>query len=302
MENILEDRSLDLLHSISGMGHSSSLSDRMYLIYEEHDIGPPTLFVKSFLRTARNYKWGSHTASLCYRRARLCDILEKKRCTMKIILDTADVKEIERLYDIYPISGVTTNPSILSKEEKDPYEVLREIRNVIGPDDLHVQTLSRKAADIVEEAKSIVRILGLDVYVKIPVNEEGIRAIRVLSSLGIRTTGTAIFTVNQAYLAAASGASYLAPYVNRIENTGADGPGTVMRIQETLRINGLDTKVVAASFKNVRQVEILAHSGVDAVTLPPSILAEMCKHPGTEDAIDRFEKDFSKLGLENMNR
>ena len=221
---------------------------------------------------------------------------------MKLILDTADTTAIAELYRIYPLSGVTTNPTILSREKRDPYEVLKDIRGIIGKDDLHVEIVSRKAETMVEEAESIVGNLGMETFVKIPADEEGIRAIGMLRKLGIRTTATAVFTVNQAFLAAAAGCSYIAPYLNRIENTGADGPGTVIRIQEMLRANGLGAKVVAASFKNTKQVEILLHHGVDAATLPPQILREMTMHPGTEDAIEKFEKDFRTLGLEDMRR
>lgn len=220
---------------------------------------------------------------------------------MRIILDTADVKAIRELYAIYPVSGVTTNPSILAKEKKNPFEVLKEIRAILGDDDLHVETLGRDAETIVKEGERIVAELGANTFIKIPVTEEGLKAIRLLKEKGFKTTATAVFTLSQAYLAAMNGASFVAPYVNRIDNAGGDGPGVAIAIDQAFQASStFDCHVVAASFKNVKQVERLIEADAYSVTIPPEILKAMCKHPGTEEALLKFEKDFATLGQKDM--
>lgn len=219
---------------------------------------------------------------------------------MRIILDTADVKAIRELYAIYPVSGVTTNPSILAKEKRNPFEVLKEIRSVIGDDDLHVETLGRDAETIVKEGERIVQELGDNTYIKIPLTEEGLKAIRLLKEKGIKTTATAVYTLSQAYLAAMNGASFVAPYVNRIDNAGGDGPGVAIAIDQAFSVSEYPCHVVAASFKNVKQVERLIEADAYSVTIPPDILRAMCKHPGTDEAVLKFEKDFETLGQKDM--
>ena len=155
---------------------------------------------------------------------------------MKLLIDDANIDEIRRLYDLYPIDGVTTNPSILAKSGRQPYDVLKEIREFIGEEaDLHVQVIAKDAEGMIEDAHRIVKELGQNTYVKIPCIPEGFKAMKALKKEGIRTTGTAIYTAMQAYLAAKSGASYAAPYVNRIDNMGYNGVGVAKEIQDILR-------------------------------------------------------------------
>ena len=142
---------------------------------------------------------------------------------MKLIIDNANIDEIRSMYEFFPMDGVTCNPTILAKEKRPPYEVLKEIRDFIEEGELHVQVVSDHADNMVEEAYKIRKELGDDTYIKIPTTKEGLKAIRILAAAGINVTATAIYTQMQAFLAAKAGALYVAPYINRIDNLGSDG-------------------------------------------------------------------------------
>lgn len=215
---------------------------------------------------------------------------------MRFLIDDANVEKIKEIYTYYPVDGVTTNPSILAKSKRQPYDVLQEIRELIGPDaDLHVQAVSRKVEDMVAEAHRIREALGENTYIKIPAVPEGIRAIRILASEGCRTTATAIYTPMQAFLAAKAGADYAAPYVNRMDNLGADGIGNTKIIHDIFQKNGLKTQVLAASFKNSYQVLELCRYGVGAATIAPDVIEGLLKNDSVAAAVDAFIHDFEGL-------
>ena len=161
---------------------------------------------------------------------------------MKFIIDDANVEAIKNLYEYFPVEGLNTNPSILAKRKRPPFEVLGEIREFIGKDaDLHVKVVSKCAEDMVTEAEEMLKRLGENTYIKVPTTREGLKAMKLLSSKGVKITATAIYTPMQAFLAAKAGSSYAAPYVNRIDNLGADGIETVKKIQDIFENNGLKT-------------------------------------------------------------
>lgn len=215
---------------------------------------------------------------------------------MQLLIDDANIDEIIRIYDMYPIDGVTTNPSILAKSGRQPYEVLGEIRAFIGKEaDLHVQAVGTDANTILKDAHRIISELGPRTLVKIPCIPEGFKAMQMLREEGIRTTGTAIYTPIQAYLAAKSGAEYVAPYINRIDNVGYDGIKVAMDIQNILGVNHLDTKVLAASFKNSKQVLELCEYGIGAATVAPDVIDGLVKNMAISAAINDFIKDFEGL-------
>ncbi|MBQ9387686.1 MAG: fructose-6-phosphate aldolase [Lachnospiraceae bacterium] len=215
---------------------------------------------------------------------------------MRLIIDNANVSDIKRLYDVYPIDGVTTNPSILAKTGRKPYDVLKAIRELVGPDgELHAQAISRKAEDIIREAEFIREKLGSATYIKIPAIPEGIKAIKELSKVGCRITATAVYTPLQALVAAKAGADYVAPYVNRIDNLGGSGVETVGEIKEIFENNGIKTMILAASFKNANQVKEICRMGIDAVTLQPELIDSLLKNDSVEAAVDRFISDFEVL-------
>lgn len=215
---------------------------------------------------------------------------------MLYMLDTADLAAIRHCNEFYPLSGVTTNPSIIAKENTDFWALLKEIRAIIGDEKmLHVQVTAKTAEGIVEEAKLLKARLGGAFYAKIPISEEGLKATMLLNKMGIKVTMTAIFSPAQAMLAAEAGASFVAPYVNRLDNIIADGTGVVAEIVEEFQKHGLFTKVLAASFKNAEQVHRCALCGCHSVTVPADILRSLITLPMTDNAIAGFERDWTRV-------
>ena len=215
---------------------------------------------------------------------------------MKLCIDDADVKAIRRIMDYYPIDGVSTNPSILSKTGRKPYEVLREIRDIIGEEgELFVQVISEDAEGMVREAEQIVVELGTTTLIKIPCVPEGYRAMKRLKANGTRFIGTAVYTSMQGFLAAKCGAEYIAPYVNRIDNLGYDGVQVAKDIHDMIVRNGLDSGLLAASFKNSQQVLELIRYGVKAVTVSPDVIDGFVKNAAVDAAVRQFVSDFRGL-------
>ncbi len=215
---------------------------------------------------------------------------------MLYMLDTADLSAIRHCNEFYPLAGVTTNPSIIAKEKTEFWPLLEEIRAIIGKEKmLHVQVTAKRAEDIVEEAKLLKTRLGGAFYAKIPISEEGIKATMMLHNIGIKVTMTAIFSPAQAMLAAEAGASFVAPYVNRLDNIIADGTNVVAEIVEEFQKHGLFTKVLAASFKNAEQVHKCALCGCHSVTVPADILRSLITLPMTDSAIAGFDRDWASV-------
>lgn len=215
---------------------------------------------------------------------------------MELYIDDANVNEIRRLIDLYPIDGVTTNPSILSKTGRNPVEVLKEIRSILGPDAvIFAQAIPTDAEGMIRDAHAIVSLLGKNTVVKIPSIPEGFKAIRQLTGEGITTCGTVVYTPLQAYLAAKAGAAYVAPYINRIDNMGYDGTETVKKIQDILELHDFDTKVLAASFKNSQQVLELCAYGIEAATCAPFVIDGFVKNAAIDGAVQDFLNDFEKV-------
>ncbi|MCI6766447.1 transaldolase family protein [Porcincola intestinalis] len=220
---------------------------------------------------------------------------------MRLIVDSADTEKIRKMFEYYPVSGVTTNPTILTKSGKKPYEVLREIRGIIGPEtDLHVQTLGEDADEIVHEATVIKRMLGEKTFVKIPVTREGIKAIRICAQRFGHITGTAVYSTAQAYLAAEAGADYIAPYVNRIDDLSQNGVEVTKKIQNILGQYAGKTRMLAASFRNVHQVIELAEYGVYSATVDPDIIERMLTNDSVDAAIAKFSADMTSAYGEQM--
>lgn len=215
---------------------------------------------------------------------------------MKLIIDDADVTAIKRLVEYYPVDGVTTNPSILAASGRAPFEVLHEIRSIIGPErELHAQVVARDAAGMVADAHRIVEELGANTFPKVPSVPEGFKAMKELAAEGIHVTATAVYTPLQAFLAAKAGAAYAAPYVNRIDNMGFNGVAVAKQIHDIFRANDLPCEVLAASFKNSQQVLELALYGVGAVTAAASVIEDFAKNAAIDAAVDAFTADFEGL-------
>ncbi len=222
---------------------------------------------------------------------------------MKLFIDDANISAIKEIMEYYPVDGVTTNPSILAKAKRDPRETLKEIRDVIGEEMiLFAQAVDLSYEGMIKDAHLIMELLGKNTVVKIPSTPVGFKAIRQLKKEGIATCGTVVYTPMQAYLAAKAGASYVAPYVNRIDNMGYDGVDVVKQIEDILENNGMDCEVLAASFKNSQQVLELAEYGIGSATCAPDVIKAFVKNPAIDAAVDDFVKDFEALtGVKSMS-
>lgn len=213
---------------------------------------------------------------------------------MELIIDSSNIEQIKELNDLLTITGVTTNPTILTKSGREAMGVVKDLCEVLSEDQLlFIQTVQTSFEGIMEEAKKISSIRNKNMYVKIPVTHEGLRAIKECKKLGIHTLATAIYTADQAFLAAMNGAEYLAPYTNRMCNYG-DGVQDVKDLIEMLRVNHMPAKVIAASFKNTYQVHELIKAGIQAVTVPCDVLYQMIDHPGTKIAVGEFSVNWQR--------
>lgn len=213
---------------------------------------------------------------------------------MTYIIDTANLEAIRHINEFYPVDGVTTNPSIISREKTDLKKLLLSIREIIGPDKmLHVQTTAKTAEGIVAEARQLKKLLGENFYIKVPIGEAGLKATAILKKEGIPVTMTAIFNAAQALMAAKAGAVFVAPYVNRLDMINADGVQTVADIVATFeQYPDIDCQVLAASFKSVQQVSNVALCGCHCVTVAPEIFSALIKHPMTDIAVAQFDADW----------
>lgn len=215
---------------------------------------------------------------------------------MQYFLDSADPVFIAKALEEYPVDGVTTNPTIIAKERREFRPLIAEIRGLLGGDpSLHVQVVSTKADEMLREAEMLASIAGDNFFVKIPVSTEGLKAMKILKSRDYRITATAIFTPQQALMAALAGADYAAPYVDRIDNLSSDGARVVGEMVQLFKIHGLATKVLAASFKNVEQVHRVTLAGAQAVTVGKDVFKKLIAHPMTDLSIERFTADWEDV-------
>lgn len=216
---------------------------------------------------------------------------------MEILFDTANLADIREMTPIYPMSGVTTNPSIIKAEGRiDFYPHLREIRQIIGPErSLHVQVLALDAHGIVEEARRLLDQVDDQVFIKIPTTEAGVQAMRLLKDEGVNVTATAIYSKTQGVLAIAAGADYVAPYFNRMESLDIDTVATIKSLSKFIDRHGADCKIMAASFKNVAQVSAAFEAGAQAVTLNPRLLRAALTSPDVTQAVATFTDDWYEV-------
>ena len=211
---------------------------------------------------------------------------------MEIILDTANLKDIRRYNDIYDITGITSNPTILAKEKAEFFPLLLEIRSIIGDKQLHVQVTGSSCEEMLKEAETLTDRLGKDTYIKVPTNEEGIKTMKVLKSRGYKVTATAIYMPQQAMLAASVGADYVAPYFNRMNNMNVDSKKAIADMAWLFEHNNIRTKIVAASFKNTQQIMDSLMAGAQAVTVSPELYTQMVENPMIDSAIAGFAADW----------
>ncbi|UPT56601.1 fructose-6-phosphate aldolase [Dickeya zeae] len=211
---------------------------------------------------------------------------------MEFYLDTSDVNAVKRLARIFPLAGVTTNPSIVASGKKPVDELLPELEDALnGNGCLFAQVMASQADLMVEEAIKLRAIIK-DIVVKVPVTGEGLAAIKLLKTQGIPTLGTAVYGASQGLLSALAGAEYVAPYVNRVDAQGGDGIQTVKELQQLLKLHAPSSKVLAASFKTPRQVLDCLLAGCEAITLPLDVAEQIITAPAVTAAVEKFENDW----------
>lgn len=213
----------------------------------------------------------------------------------ELYLDSADLGQISRFGACLPVHGITTNPSILAKSGSGLAELLPKVAEALGEKAIiHVQVVSESADAMVREALNLQE-LPYAIVVKVPATEIGLTAIKRLKARNIPVLATAIYSVQQGFLAALCGADYLAPYVNRIDAMGANGVRVVADLQSLLDRHHLGSKLLPASFKNTQQVLEVLKAGVGSITLPPDIAAELFAHPAVQPAVNRFSQDWQEV-------
>ena len=219
---------------------------------------------------------------------------------MKLLLDTANLNDIRYFNTYYPIEGVTTNPTILAREGGDVIALLKSIREIIGDKkELHLQVTETDYDRIIAEAKALYAMLGPNTFITIPATDVGLKATSTLSKMGIRITVTAVLSATQAMLAANSGASYVAPYISRLENICDDGVGCAADIVKIFSAGGSKTQVLAASFKTAKEVLDVAVIGCHAATIGSDIMKKLLSHPTTTTSIADFEQDWKRAFGDN---
>jgi transaldolase len=217
---------------------------------------------------------------------------KNRRFPMKLYIDTANVEEIREAASWGILSGVTTNPSIIAKEGRDFKEVISEIVQLVdGP--VNAEVLSDDADGMVAEAVELAKIHE-NITIKIPMTKEGLKAVAVLSKKGIKTNVTLVFSANQALLAARAGASYVSPFVGRMDDIGNSGIHLITEIAEIFNYHGLDTEIIAASIRNPMNVTESAKAGAHIATISLSVYEKMLEHPMTASGIADFKSDWAK--------
>ena len=209
---------------------------------------------------------------------------------MKIFMDTADVEEIRELAELGIVYGVTTNPSLIAKTGRAQATVIQEISKIVeGP--VSAEVISTDCAGMLEEARQLAKISS-NIVVKIPCIAEGLKAVKVLAEEGIRTNVTLVFSLSQALLAANAGASYVSPFIGRLDDIGGDGAKLVEDMVAVFNKYKIKTEIIAASIRNIEHVNRVMLAGVHIATIPTTVLKEMLLHPLTDAGLKRFLQDY----------
>lgn len=211
---------------------------------------------------------------------------------MRFFIDTANVEDIRKANDMGIICGVTTNPSLIAKEGRNFNEVIKEITSIVdGPISGEVKATTTDAEGMIKEGREIAAIHP-NMIVKIPMTTEGLKAVKVLNAEGIKTNVTLVFTSNQALLAARAGATYVSPFLGRLDDISVCGTDLIREIAEIFQVAGIDTEIIAASVRHPMHVTECALAGADIATVPYKVLEQMTKHPLTDQGIEKFQKDY----------
>ncbi len=214
---------------------------------------------------------------------------------MKFFIDTANVDEIRKAVELGVVDGVTTNPSLIAREGRDFIEVVKEITEIVdGP--ISAEVISLEADKMVEEAKDLVKKINNDnLVIKIPLCAEGLKATKRLSAMGIKTNVTLVFSTAQALMAAKAGATYVSPFVGRLDDIGDDGIALIRDIANIFAIYDIPTEIIAASIRTSAHVTAAARAGSDIATIPYKVFEDMLKHPLTTSGIEKFLADWNNM-------
>lgn len=216
---------------------------------------------------------------------------------MKLFIDTANVEEIKKANDMGVICGVTTNPSLIAKEGRVFEEVVKEITGIVdGP--ISAEVISLDSEGMIKEAVELSKI-HKNIVIKIPMTEEGLKAVKVLSRENIRTNVTLIFSAGQALLAARAGASYVSPFIGRLDDISTDGMELISEIVDIFNYHGIKTEIIAASVRHPMHVTQAARIGCHIATVPYKVIMQMTKHPLTDKGIEQFLKDWETVPKNN---
>ena len=214
---------------------------------------------------------------------------------MKLFIDTANIEEIKKANDMGVICGVTTNPSLIAKEGRDFKQVIAEIASIVdGPISGEVKATTVDAEGMIAEGREIAKIHP-NMVVKIPMTIEGLKAVKVLTAEGIKTNVTLVFSANQALLAARAGATYVSPFLGRLDDISTPGIDLIETISEMFSVQGIETEIIAASVRNPIHVTDCALAGADIATIPYKVIEQMTKHPLTAQGIEKFQADYKAV-------
>ena len=209
---------------------------------------------------------------------------------MKFFIDTANFDDIKAAYEMGFIAGVTTNPSLIVKEKRDLHEVIQQIADLVeGP--VSAEVIATTAPEMVKEAHELIK-LGDNVVIKVPMTAEGLKAVSILSKEGIKTNVTLIFSANQALLAARAGATYVSPFVGRVDDISMDGIQLIEDIAEIFMVHDIATEIIAASVRTPMHMTQCAKAGAHIATVPFNVLQQSLKHPLTDAGLARFLADW----------
>lgn len=212
---------------------------------------------------------------------------------MKLFIDTANVDYIREANDLGVICGVTTNPSLIAKEGRNFVDVVSEITKIVdGP--ISAEVISLEHEKMVEEARSLAKI-NKNIVIKIPMTLEGLKAVKILSAEGIKTNVTLIFSATQGLLAARAGATYVSPFLGRLDDIAMDGLNLIKELTEIFAMHDIETQIIAASIRNPIHVIMAARMGADIATVPYNVILQMAKHPLTDAGIEKFLKDWETV-------
>ncbi|GIP33891.1 fructose-6-phosphate aldolase [Paenibacillus sp. J2TS4] len=216
---------------------------------------------------------------------------------MKIFLDSANVEEVRKAHELGVISGITTNPSLIAKEGRDIFETIKEMVSIVGDLPISAEVISLNADEMVEQGKKLVE-LGSGIVVKVPMCEEGLKATHRFSQLGIKTNVTLVFSSTQALLAARAGATYVSPFIGRLDDINMVGINLIEEVSSIFKTHQIETEIISASIRHSTHVIEAALVGAHIATMPYKVIQQMTKHPLTDAGIQKFTEDWenAKLG------